>query len=158
MIFKISNLKERFCSIFTGLIFFFIKTGLSIPFQLDNSCLFLSCQLNYHFLREHVSELPDKIKCPSQMFLQHNIYMYIYNSRYHNYFSLKKHKYFCFDKCQSVFERLWTPKSRDSLSLVSSTYHSAWHRTDVLNISSLTEYIIQHREYNQYFVVTVNRI
>lgn len=72
MIFKISNLKGRILLHIYWFNFFFfskLKLGLSIPFQLDNSCLFLSCQLDYHFLREHVSELPDKIKCP-QMFLK----------------------------------------------------------------------------------------
>ena len=83
---------------------------------------------------------------------------YIYNSRYHNYFSLKKHEYFCFDKCQSVFDKTLNSQEPGFPLLVSSTYHSAWHRRDVLNISSLTECIIQHREYSQYFVVTVNEI
>ena len=38
--------------------------------------------------------------------------VYIYNSRYHNYFSLKKHKYFCFDKCQSVFDKTLNSKGQ----------------------------------------------
>lgn len=78
MIFKINSLKETFCY-------------LPIPFQPFNFCLFLGCLHRNYFLKEHISDSCDKVKCYSHMFLSHNLL--ICYCRYHSYFYLNKHEY-----------------------------------------------------------------